>query len=158
LSALPSGVHHLLRKNGATKSAKGYGSSGHEKIEGDPKGQNNTLETEATEATQTTSEEMGELEFFMRHIGGGELNEKEVFEFENKSEALGYGPGVMLFDGEDQMLMCVPDSEESIIVRNIARSIGFPDIKEKLCQVKKQKLSHSLAYTSIKVPRIFILM
>jgi hypothetical protein len=34
------------------------------------------------------------LGFFMRHIGGGELNDKEVSELENKGKALGYGTRV----------------------------------------------------------------
>jgi hypothetical protein len=100
---------------------------------------------------------MEELGFFKRHISGGELSEKEVSELENKGEALGYGPGALLFGGEDRILMCVLDSNESKTVQNIIRSIDFLDIK-KLYQVKKRKLSHSLAYTSIKVPGIFILM
>ena len=58
---------------------------------------------------------MDDLGFFMRHIGGGELNDKEVSELENKGEFMGYGPGAMLFGG-DQMLMCVPDSDKSKIV------------------------------------------
>jgi hypothetical protein len=64
----------------------------------------------------------------------------------------------MLFGREDQMLMRVHDSDESKIARNITQSIGFLDIEEKLCQVKKRKVPHSLAYTSIKVLRIFTLM
>jgi hypothetical protein len=60
-------------KNGAMKFAKDDGFSGHEKTEGNPKEQNITLETEATKAT---GEEMEELGFFTRHIGGDELNEK----------------------------------------------------------------------------------
>jgi hypothetical protein len=49
--------------------------------------------------------------------------------------------------------VCVPDRDESRIVRNITRSIGFPEVEDRLSQVKKRKLSHSLAYTSIKVTR-----
>jgi hypothetical protein len=101
---------------------------------------------------------MEELGFFMRHISGGELSEKEVSKLGNKGEALSYSPGALLFGGKVRMLMCVPDPDESNIFWNITQSIGFPDIKEKLCQVKKRKLSHSLAYTSIKVRRVFILM
>ena len=97
------------------KSAKGDVSLGHEKTEGDPKEQNITLETEAVEATRTTGEEMEQLGVFTRHISGGDLNEKEVSELENKGEFMGYGPGAMLFGG-DQMLMCVPDSDKSKIV------------------------------------------
>lgn len=62
----------------------------------------------------------------MRHLGGGELNDKEALELENKVEAMGYGPRAMLFGGEDQMLNYVPDADESKIVKNITRSIGFP--------------------------------
>jgi hypothetical protein len=62
---------------------------------------------------------MDELGFFMRHIGGGELNDKEASKLENKAEVTCYGPGAMLFGGEDQMLMCVPDADESKIVKNI---------------------------------------
>jgi hypothetical protein len=73
----------------------------------------------------------------MRHISGNELSEKEVFELGNKGETLGDGPRALLFDGEDRMLMCMPDySDESKIVRNITQSIGFLDIEEKLYQVK----------------------
>jgi hypothetical protein len=50
---------------------------------------------------------------------------------------LSYTPGALLFGREDRMLMCVPGPDESQIVQNITRSIGFPDIKEKLYHVKK---------------------
>jgi hypothetical protein len=59
---------------------------------------------------------MEELGFFTRLISGSELNEKEVFELESKGKALGYGPGALLFGGEDRMLMYVPYSDESKIV------------------------------------------
>jgi hypothetical protein len=49
------------------------------------------------------------------------------------------------------MLMCIPDPDELKIVRNITQSVGFPEVEERLSQVKKRKLSHSLASTSIKV-------
>jgi hypothetical protein len=55
-------------------------------------------------------------------------------------------PSALLFGGEDRKLMCISDADESRIVRNITRSIGFLDIEEKLCQVKKKKLSHIFSY------------
>ena len=58
------------------KSVEDDKSSGHKKTEGDPKEENITLEIETTDATKTTGEEIEELRFFTRHIGGGELNEK----------------------------------------------------------------------------------
>jgi hypothetical protein len=102
------------------------------------------LKTEVAEATQTICKDV-ELGFFTRHISGEELSEKDVSELGNKGEAFGYGPGALLFDAEDRILMCVPDPNESKIVLNITRSIGFLDNEEKLCQVTKRKFSHSLA-------------
>jgi hypothetical protein len=113
---------------------------------------------DVAQATQTTGKQMEELGFFTRHISGGELKEIEVSELGNKGEALGYEPGAVLFGGEDRMVMRMLDSDESKIVRNITRSIGFPNIEEKLYQVKRRKLSHNLAYTCIKVLRVFILI
>jgi hypothetical protein len=139
------------------KTVEGDISSGHKKAKEEPKEQNVTLGIDTAEATQTTGKEIDELWFFMRHIGGSELSDKVDLELENKGEAMGYGPRAMLFGEKDQMLMCVPDFDESKIIGNITRSIDFPKVEDKLIQVKS-KLSHSLAYTSIKVQRSFILM
>jgi hypothetical protein len=81
------------------KTAKGGGSSRHEKVEGELKEAYLTLEIDADEPTQTTEEEIDELGFFVRHLGGGELNGKDASELENKGEAMGYGLGAMLFGG-----------------------------------------------------------
>jgi hypothetical protein len=40
------------------------------------------------------------------------------------------------------MLMCILDPDESKIMRNITRSIGFPEVEDRLSQVKKRKLSY----------------
>jgi hypothetical protein len=42
---------------------------------------------------------------------------------------MGYGPGALLLGGGDQMLMCIPDHDESKIARNMTRSIGFPEVE-----------------------------
>jgi hypothetical protein len=52
------------------------------------------LEKDAAEATQTKGEEVEDLCFFVRHLGGGELDDKEHLEIENKGEAMGYGLGL----------------------------------------------------------------
>jgi hypothetical protein len=91
----------------------------------EPKEPNLTLRTDATDPTQTTCEDIDELSFFVRHLGEGELSEKEALELDHKGESMVYGPGAMLFGGGDKMLMCVPNPDESRIVRNITRSIDF---------------------------------
>jgi hypothetical protein len=133
------------------KTTEGEGSSGHKKADEEP---SFALKTYTVESTQST-EEMDELGFFLRHLSGEELSKKMASELEVKAEIMGYGPRAMLFGGGDKMLMCVIDADESKIVRNITRSIGFPEIKDRLSKVKKRKLSHSLSYTSIKVRKTF---
>jgi hypothetical protein len=99
-------------KDGVNKIVDSDESLGHEKAKEEPKEQNLTLGTDVVEATQTTGEEIDELGFFMRHIGGGGMSDKEVSELENKGKATSYGPGAMLLGGGDQILMCVPGSSE----------------------------------------------
>jgi hypothetical protein len=121
----------------------------HEKAGKYLKDLNLMLGKDTTEPTQTTREEVDEFAFFARRLSGGELDDKEASEIESKGEAMGYG--ALLFGGGDQMLMCIPDHNEWNIVRNITRSVGFPEVEDQLSKVKKRKLSHSLAYTSTKV-------
>jgi hypothetical protein len=59
-----------------------------------------SLGTDTIDPTQSTDKEMDELEFFLRHLVGGELSDKEASGLEDKVEAMGYGPRVMLFGGE----------------------------------------------------------
>jgi hypothetical protein len=82
------------------KTAERCRSSGHEKAKEELKESNLILEKDVAEATQTTGEEVDEIGFFMRHLGGGELDDKEASEIESKGEAMGYGLGALLFRGE----------------------------------------------------------
>jgi hypothetical protein len=73
----------------------------------------------------------------VKHLGGGELSDKDASELENKGKAMGYGPGAMLFGGESQMLMCIPNPNESKIVRTITRSIGFLEVEDRLIWLRR---------------------
>jgi hypothetical protein len=85
-----------------TKSTGNDETLRHEKTE-EPKGQNIALGIDATKATSTSNKKMDEHGFF-RHIGSGELDDKEVDELEKKGKAMGYGPRAMLFGEEHQSL------------------------------------------------------
>jgi hypothetical protein len=113
------GYSSSLGEEDEKKAIEGGGSSGHEKAEEEAKEPSFALGIDTVDPTQSSGEEIDELGFFVRHLGEGELSDKEASELENKSEAMGYGPGAMLFGREDQMLMCVPDADESKFVRNI---------------------------------------
>jgi hypothetical protein len=96
---------------------------------------------------------MDELGFFIRHLVGGHLSEEEASELEGKAKAMGYRSGAILFSEGDKMLMCLSDAEESRIMKNITQSIRFLEVKDRLSKIKKRRLLHSLANTSIKVKR-----
>jgi hypothetical protein len=68
---------------------------------------------------------------------------------------MGYNSGAMLFGRRKDVLAYVPDAREAKIVKNVARSIVFPEIETTLSKLKKRKLSQILAYTSIKVKPFF---
>lgn len=85
-----------LEEKDERKTAEGGRTSGHEKTEGEP---SFVLGTDTVEPTQSTGEEMNELEFFFRHLGGEELSEEKALELEDKAEAVGYDPRAMLFGG-----------------------------------------------------------
>jgi hypothetical protein len=65
----------------------------------------------------------------VRNLVGGELYDKEASEIESKGEAMGYGPGALLFGGGDQRLMCIPDPDQLKIVRNITDALASPKSK-----------------------------
>jgi hypothetical protein len=64
-----------------------------------------------------------------------------------------YPKGALVFNGtnEDDFLYYLPDNKEISICREIAKSMGFPKLKEGLSVMSKDDLADSLAYNSIKV-------
>jgi hypothetical protein len=110
------------------------GSSGHKNLAEES---TFALRIDTVESTQSTDKDMDELGFFLRHLSEEELSEEKASELEDKAEAMGYSPGAMLFVGGDKMMMCVPDANESRIVKNITRSIRFPKIEDRLGKIKQ---------------------
>lgn len=92
----------------------------------------------------------GEVDFFIRHLSSDELSGENALKLEEQAKVMGYSSGAMLFGGK-YVLFCLPDAGEAKIVKNVARSIRFPEIGATLSKLKKRKLSKSLAYISIKV-------
>jgi isopentenyl phosphate kinase len=52
-------------------------------------------------------------------------------------------------------LVCIPDARETTIVKNVVQSVAFPKIEEELTKLKKQKIARCLAYTNVKVMKMF---
>ncbi|KAL5671736.1 hypothetical protein ACJX0J_016042, partial [Zea mays] len=76
-------------------------------------------------------------------VSGGELDDKEAPEIESKGKTMGYEPGALLFGGGDQLLMCIPDLDESKI-RKLSHSLAYTSIKLTILQDEVEKLRKSL--------------
>jgi hypothetical protein len=92
-----------------------------------------------------------EIDFFVRHIAGGDLNEEDASKRKEQAKAIGYNSRAMIFGGGKDVLVCIPKAREAKIVKNVARSIGFLEIEMTLSKLRKRKLSQSFTYTNIKV-------
>jgi hypothetical protein len=78
--------------------------------------------------------------FSIKHIAGKELDTKETSKLEEHVEAFGYPVGASIFGGsEKDILACVPDYEESEIVRNMTHNVGFWKLEHDLSTLKKQR-------------------
>lgn len=93
------GVSSTEEEKDEEKGAKGDGSSRHEKLVEEL---SLVLETDTIDTDYSTKEEMDELWFFIRHLAGGGLSEKEASKLEAKVETMGYDSRAMLIGGGRQ--------------------------------------------------------
>lgn len=57
--------------------------------------------------TQSYNEELsGEIDFFVRHIGGPQLSEENASKLKEQAEAIDYSPRTMVFGGGRCFSMC----------------------------------------------------
>jgi hypothetical protein len=107
----------------------------------------------AAPAPEAPSED---LDYVIRHASGKRLSEEEIFEAKHYARELKYPKGALVFNGtdEDDFLYCLPDNKELSVYREMARSMGFPKLEAGLCAMTKDDLADSLAYNSLKVPRL----
>lgn len=107
-----------LEEKDDRKNAEGGRSSGSEKGTEQP---SFALQEDTGGPAQSYDEKLsGEIDFFMRHIIGGQLSEENASELKEKAEAMDYSLRIMVFGGEEDVLACVPNAGEGRIVRNIA--------------------------------------
>jgi hypothetical protein len=94
-----------------------------------------------------------DVDYIFRHASGKKLSEEEVLEARHYAQNLKYLNGALVFNGtnEDDFLYCLPDNKEISICREIAKSMGFPNLEEGISVMSKDDLADSLAYNNIKV-------
>jgi hypothetical protein len=92
-------------------------------------------------------------DYIYRRASGKKLPEDEVAEARHYAEKLKYPKGALVFNGsnEDDFLYCLLDNKEISVCQEIAKSMGFPKLKNGLSILSKDDLADSLAYNSIKV-------
>jgi hypothetical protein len=111
------------------------------------------------EAATPTPEAPSEvLDYIIRHASGKRLSEEEIFEAKHYARELKCPKGAFVFNGtdEDDFLYCLPNNKELSICREMARSMGFPKLEAGICAMTKDDLADSLAYTSLKVQKLYI--
>lgn len=80
----------------------------------------------------------GKSTFYVKHNVDKELDIEGSNELEEYVEALGYPTRATIFGGSDMdVLACVLEFEESKIVINVMRNIGFPKQEHDLCAFEK---------------------
>jgi hypothetical protein len=69
----------------------------------------------------------------MKHIADGELDDETMADLRDVVETLGYTARDTIFDGSERdALVCIPNKEETAIVKNIVCNMGFPKIEHEL--------------------------
>jgi hypothetical protein len=87
-------------------------------------------------------------DYIVRHASGKMLSEEEKREAHHYAQKLKYPKGALIFNGsgEEDFLYCLPDSKEISVLREMARSFGFPTLEDGLSVLSKDELADSLAY------------
>jgi hypothetical protein len=107
----------------------------------------------AEKAKPSVPEALAEdIDYIFWHASGKKLSEEEIVEARH-AKKLKYPKGALVFNdsNEDDFLYCLPDNKEISICREIAKSMGFPNLEEGLSILSKDDLADSLAYNIIKV-------
>jgi hypothetical protein len=72
-----------------------------------------------------------EVNFDLRHLGGQQLSEEDMWELKEFAISCGYQPGSMLFSGVDEEVVgCIRDCAGAKIIRTLSKSIGFPKLEK----------------------------
>jgi hypothetical protein len=95
-------------------------------------------------------------DFIIQHASGRKLSEEEIAEARHYARELKYRKGSLVYNGadEDDFLYCLPDNKEISVCREMARNIGFLKLEVGLPFMSKDDLVDSLAYNSLKVPKL----
>jgi hypothetical protein len=95
----------------------------------------------------------GDLNYIVRHASGKQLSAEQMAETQHYDKELKYPQGSLVYggDNEDDFLYCLPDSKEVNVCREMMDNMGYPKLELGLSAMTKDQLADSLAYNSLKV-------
>jgi hypothetical protein len=72
------------------------------------------------------------VEYIIRHDSGKKLSQEEILEARHYAQRLKYSKGALVFNGsnEEDFLYCLSDNKEISVCREIAKSMGFLNLKK----------------------------
>jgi hypothetical protein len=93
------------------------------------------------------------LKFIVQHASGKQLSAEQVAETEHYAKELKYPHGSLVYvgDNDDDFLYCLPDSKEINVCHEMMNNMGYPKLELGLSAMTKDQLVDSLAYNSLKV-------
>jgi hypothetical protein len=85
------------------------------------------------------------------------LSEEKIAEARHYARELKYPKGALVYNdtNEDDFLYCLPDNKEISICREMAKNIGFSKLEVDLSAMSKDDLTDNLAYSSLKVQKLW---
>jgi hypothetical protein len=95
----------------------------------------------------------GDLNYIVRHASGKQLSVEQLAETQHYAKELKYPQGSLVYrgDNKDDFLYYLPDSKEVDVCREMMGNMGYPKLELGLSAMTKDKLADSLAYNSLKV-------
>jgi hypothetical protein len=85
--------------------------------------------------------------FYLRHLGGQELTEKDISELKEFAIAGGYQPGSILFGSiDEEILGSILDCAGAKLINNLTKTIGFLKLESDLSNYREQHIAGSLVY------------
>jgi hypothetical protein len=100
-------------------------------------------EKDIAEVSTNKASEATELD--IRHLGGQELSDEDIFELKEFALACGYKPRFVLFgDVGEEILGCIPNRARAKIVNTLSKTIRFLKLEQDLSNYRRQHITGNL--------------
>jgi hypothetical protein len=95
----------------------------------------------------------GDLIYIVRHASRKQLFAKQLAETQHYAKELKYPQGSLIYrgDNKDDFLYYLPDNKNINVCREMMDNMGYPKLELGLSAMTNGQLADSLAYNSLKV-------